>query len=104
LRAWHARLTILPTACTRTAYFQSGMKIIKEMNDKGFHPEPRGGYILNFRRRLMKHPHIVRELDQITGKAGMFVLPWNRPGPTRKKFVYKRDLTKEEEKRSPLYS
>jgi hypothetical protein len=78
------------------------MKLLREMKAKNIDIKPETTFIINFRRGLIKTPDIVREIDQITGKAYRFVMPWRRKGHIRK-ITYHSELTKEEAKKTSLY-
>jgi pentatricopeptide repeat protein len=93
---------ILIEGCTRGHLVTTGMKLIREMKAKDLEVKPEHTFIINFRRGLVKTPDLVREIDQITGKAYRFVMPWRRKGSI-KKITYHRELTKEEAKRTSLY-
>jgi len=94
--------SILLDGCTRNHLVNTGMKLIREMKAKGIDPKPDHTFIINFRRQLVKTPDLIREIDQITGKAYRFVMPWRKRGNI-KKITYHRELTKEEAKRTSLY-
>lgn len=93
---------ILMEGCTRGHLTNTGMKLLREMKAKNIELKPEFTFIINFRRGLVKTPDLVREIDQITGKAYRIVLPWRKKGNIRK-ITYHRELTKEEAKRTSLY-
>lgn len=93
---------VLIEGCTRSHLITTGMKLLREMKAKNIDIKPDHTFIVNFRRGLIKTPDIVREIDQLTGKAYRFVMPWRRKGSI-KKTTYHRELTKEEAKRTSLY-
>lgn len=93
---------VLIEGCTRGHLVTTGMKLLREMKAKNIDIKPEHTFIINFRRGLVKTPDMVREIDQLTGKAYRFVMPWRRKGSI-KKITYHRELTKEEAKRTSLY-
>ncbi|XP_049850316.1 uncharacterized protein LOC126322424 [Schistocerca gregaria] len=88
--------------CTKNHMYNTGMKILREMKKNDIQLLPEYPFIMNFRRLLVRTPHLIREIDKLTGKAYRYVPPWRKPGRSRK-IVYGRQLSKEERKRSPLY-
>lgn len=93
---------VLIEGCTRSHLITTGMKLLKEMKANDIDITPELTFVINFRRGLVKMPDLIREIDQLTGKAYRFVMPWRRKGSI-KKLTYKRELTKEEAKRTSLY-
>lgn len=93
----------LVVACTKQFYVQSGMKLLREMQGKNMLATAANEQWINdFRRQLVKFPWMIREIDEMTGKADIPIAPWRHPG-VKRKIRYGRELTPEEEKRSPLY-
>jgi pentatricopeptide repeat protein len=93
----------LLVGCTKEFYVQSGMKLLREMRTKNWLAgEANTQWVNDFRRQLVKFPWFVREIDEMTGKADIPVAPWRHPG-VKRKIRYNRDLTPEEQKRSPLF-
>lgn len=93
---------VLIEGCTRNHLVSTGMKVLREMKANNIELKPEHTFIINFRRGLTKTPDIVREIDQLTGKAYRFRMPWRRKGSIRK-ITYHRELTKEEAKKTSLY-
>jgi hypothetical protein len=77
------------------------MKFLKEMKEKGYKLHWSHEFVLNFRRNCTKFPHIVREIDELTGKASHFVPGWRKPGG-RKAISIRRPITKEELEKEKL--
>lgn len=94
--------SVLLEGCSRNHLTTTGMKLLHEMKAKGIEIVPEMSFIINFRRQLVKTPDLIREIDQLTGKAYRFVMPYRRKGQF-KKITYHRELTKEEAKRTSLY-
>lgn len=68
------------TACARSDFVMSGMRLLREMKEKGYPLAHHHYFVLNFRRNLTSSPHLVREIDDLTGKALHFVPGWKKPG------------------------
>eukprot|EP01125_Pyxidicula_operculata_P007227 TRINITY_DN2456_c0_g1_i5.p1 TRINITY_DN2456_c0_g1~~TRINITY_DN2456_c0_g1_i5.p1 ORF type:complete len:200 (-),score=24.58 TRINITY_DN2456_c0_g1_i5:46-645(-) len=81
--------------CARNLYITSGLRLMREMKENGIPVEPHFHFVVNFRRNITKTPHLVKELDEITGKAEHFVPGWKKPRG-RKRNVQMREMTKEE--------
>lgn len=91
--------------CARTFFVTSGMRLLREMKENGYVLEPHYDFVLNFRRNLVKSPHLIREIDELTGKAYRYVPGWKKAGG-RKPRSLRRVVTKEEEKvirRGPVW-
>lgn len=88
----------LITACARSDFVMSGMRLLREMKAKGIQCEPHHYYVINFRRNLTTSPHLIREIDEITGKNLHFVPGWKKVGGRKARPEY-RDVSKEEKKR-----
>lgn len=98
-----ATFVSLVVGCTKQFYVQSGMKLIREMKSKNLLiGDSQAQWVNDFRRQIVKFPWLIREIDEMTGKADIPVAPWRHPG-VKRKIRYYRELTPEEEKRSPLY-
>jgi hypothetical protein len=78
------------------------MKVFKEMKQKGFNIPTKAKYLNDFKRNIVKFPWLIRELDELTGKAFQPIFPWNKPG-AKKNLNYRRELTPEEEQRAPMF-
>jgi len=87
---------LLMDGCVRSHYITSGMRIIKEMKEKGYPLQPHFHFVLNFRRQLVKTPHLIRELDDITGRS-KFRPTFLKPGFKIIR-ARRRELSKEESK------
>jgi hypothetical protein len=77
------------------------MKFLREMKEKGYKLHWSHEFVLNFRRNCTKFPHIVREIDELTGKAEHFIPPWRRPGG-RRAINIRREITEEEKEKERL--
>jgi len=87
---------ILINGCARSHYVISGMNLIKEMKEKGMRLEPHLSFVLNFRRLLSKTPHLMKEIDELTGKP-KFIPTFLKPG-FKKISARRRELSEEEKK------
>eukprot|EP01124_Arcella_intermedia_P017842 TRINITY_DN2481_c0_g1_i1.p1 TRINITY_DN2481_c0_g1~~TRINITY_DN2481_c0_g1_i1.p1 ORF type:complete len:986 (-),score=264.69 TRINITY_DN2481_c0_g1_i1:1247-4120(-) len=83
--------------CTKTFSINSGINLLKEMKENGIQPKPHHLFVLNFRRDIMKHPHLVRQVDKITGRANQHRPFFLQPG-FRKVRAQMREIPKEEQK------
>ena len=90
--------SLVIAACARTHYATTGMRLLREMHAQGLPLQPHHYYVLQFRRNLVKSPHLVREIDALTGKARQYVPGWKRPGG-RKYKARMREPSKAEVKR-----
>lgn len=86
------------SACARSRYVSTGMRLLREMHSLGLPLQPHHYYVLQFRRILVKTPHLIREIDSLTGKARQYVPGWKRPGG-RKYKARMREISKTEAKR-----
>jgi len=77
------------------------MRILREMKEKGLPLLPHFHFILNFRRNLIRNPHLVREIDQLTGKILHYRPSFLRSG-RRKVRAQGRILSKKEKKQLSL--
>lgn len=66
--------------CTRNHFFMSGMKLLREMHQRGWKLHFRHNFILNFRRQLIKNPHLIREIDEMTDRPSEYIYSWRRVG------------------------
>lgn len=91
----------LVETCAKTKWITTGMKFLREMKDKGYKLHWSHEFVLNFRRNCTKFPHIVREIDELTGKAYQTIPSWKKPGG-RKPISIRREITKEELEKEKL--
>jgi len=73
----------------------SGMRLIREMKENGIEPKPHHAYIMNFRRQLTTSPHLIREIDHLTGKDRDHVPMWEKVGGRKPKPEYRNVSPKE---------
>ncbi len=66
--------------CSRAHYVSTGMRLLREMKQRGLPLQPHFLFVQNFRRHLSKSPHLIQEIDALTGKARQFTPGWKRPG------------------------
>lgn len=84
--------------CGRKFYVTSGLRLLRELKEQGLPLEPHFHFVINFRRNCVKTPHVIKEIDELTGKAYQFVPFWKKPGG-RKPRNLKREVTKKEAKK-----
>jgi len=83
--------------CTKTYFVSSGMRLLREMKEKQISLKPYYHFVLNFRRRLTKNPHLVREIDEMTGKVLYYRPHFLKPG-VRKVRAKMRQISTTEQK------
>jgi pentatricopeptide repeat protein len=88
---------IMIAGCAKTHYVMSGMRLIREMKEKGIALLPHHRHIMNFRRNLMQTPHLIREIDRLTGKDLEFVPGWKKVGGRHQRPDW-RNVSKKERK------
>jgi len=96
---------LLIFGCARKFYITSGLRLIREVKEMGLPLEPHFHFIINFRRNCVKAPHLIKEIDQLTGKAWQYVPHWGKVGGRRDRRL-RRKVTKKEAKsieRSPTW-
>jgi hypothetical protein len=50
------------------------------MKESGYPLEPHFHFVINFRRNCVKAPHMIKEIDELTGKAWEFKPFWKKTG------------------------
>jgi len=83
--------------CAKCYFVSSGMRLLREMKEKEISLKPYYHFVLNFRRNLTKNPHLVREIDEMTGKILYYRPHFLLPGQ-RKIRAKMREITPKEQK------
>eukprot|EP01126_Amoeba_proteus_P005747 TRINITY_DN1196_c0_g1_i11.p1 TRINITY_DN1196_c0_g1~~TRINITY_DN1196_c0_g1_i11.p1 ORF type:complete len:144 (-),score=27.83 TRINITY_DN1196_c0_g1_i11:57-488(-) len=71
--------------CARTDFVMSGLRLMREIKLSGLPLKPYYHFVIQFRRNLTQSPHIVREIDELTGKAREYLPGWKRVGGRKPK-------------------
>jgi len=89
--------SVMLAGCAKTHFVMSGMRLLREMKEKGIALLPHHRHVIDFRRNLMQTPHLIREIDRLTGKDLEFVPGWKKVGGRHQRPDW-RNVSKKERK------